>query len=81
VLSHQSGGLLYQETRTLVLTDDEVARQRTSGMQRSGDAGPHDVAPSSLPVMEEGSGLEAYFLPYNASLANLVTAGLRVGLR
>jgi len=81
-LEQQEGGPVYHDVRTLVLTNEEVTRERIlDGMDGFlGQAGSSDVAVIFLAghaVLERASG-SYYFLPYATTAQNLVTSGLRM---
>jgi TolB-like protein/ketosteroid isomerase-like protein len=79
---HQAGSRLYNQVKTLVLTNDEVTRESIlDSMERFlGQAGPNDIALIFL----AGHGVQDlttgsyYFLPHPATPSNLLTAGLRM---
>lgn len=81
-LQRQGEGPLYRETRTLVLTDEEVTRERIlDSLERFlGQAGPDDVAV----IFVAGHGVQDpvsgsyYFLPFPATAQNLVSTGVRM---
>lgn len=81
-LQHQTGGPLYRDTRTLLLTNEEVTRESIldSMVRFLGQAGPNDVAVVFLAghgVRDVSSG-SYYFLPASASTENYITAGVRM---
>jgi TolB-like protein/ketosteroid isomerase-like protein len=81
-LQRQAGGRLYNQVKTLVLTDDDVTRESIlDNMERFlGQAGPNDI----VLIFMAGHGVQDlatgsyYFLPHPATPANLLTAGLRM---
>ena len=81
-LQRQGGGRVYRDVQTLVLTDEEVTRERILGslQQFLGRAGPDDVVAIFVAghgVQDHASG-SYYFLPFGATGTNLVSAGLRM---
>ena len=79
---HQAGGPVFKTVRTMVLTNDEVTRERMlDGMGRFlGQAGPNDVVVifvAGHAVLDRASG-SYYFLPFPTTAQNLVSAGLRM---
>jgi uncharacterized caspase-like protein/TolB-like protein len=82
ILQHQADGPLYRETRSLVLTNEEVTRESILNSLENivHQAGPDDVAVIFLAghgVQDLATG-SYYFLPYAASADNLLTVGLRM---
>jgi TolB-like protein len=82
LLREQAGGPLYAQVRTRLLTNEEVTRESVlASLDRFlGAAGPDDVVTIFMAghgVQERSTG-SYYFLPYPATAANLVTAGLRM---
>jgi len=78
----QSGGSLYREVKTLVLTDDAVTRESVlNSMERFlGQGGPDDVAVIFLAghgIRDHTTG-SYYYLPYPATSDNFVTDALRM---
>lgn len=78
----QRGGPIYNEVKSLVLTNEEVTRESIiTGIQNFlGQAGPDDVAVIFMAghgVQDHATG-SYYFLPFPASAANLLTDGLRM---
>ena len=81
-LQRQSGGPLYRQVKTQVLTDRQVTRESIlDNMNRFlGQAGPNDVAVVFLAghgVQELATG-SYYFLPHAATPDTLLTTGLRM---
>lgn len=81
-LQEQAQGPIYGETRSLVLTNEEVTRESIfSAIERFlGQAGPDDVAAIFVAghgVQDRATG-SYYFLPYPATAENLLTEGLRM---
>jgi len=81
-LKAQEKGPLYNEVKSLVLTNEEVTRESImNGIQSFlGEAGPDDVAAIFMAghgVQDHATG-SYYFLPAPASAANLLTDGLRM---
>lgn len=81
-LSRQGGTSLYRSTQVRLLTDEEVSRDNVlDGIARFlGQAGPNDVAVLFLAGhgVQDRSTRSYYFLPYGASAANHLTAGVRM---
>jgi uncharacterized caspase-like protein len=82
LLKGQGKGPIYSETKTLVLTNEEVTRESIlDGIERFlNQAGPEDVATIFMAghgVQDRATG-SYYFLPYPANAENLLTAGLRM---
>ena len=81
-LQRQGQGPLYRDVKTLVLTDEQVTRESilTSLDHFLGQAGPDDVAAIFVAghgVQDQASG-SYYFLPFAATVQNLVSVGLRM---
>jgi TolB-like protein len=81
-IGRTAGGSLYGDVRIKVLINEEVTRESILGNMESflGSAGPGDVTALFLAghgVQDLASG-SYYFLPYPATVANLVTEGLRM---
>jgi uncharacterized caspase-like protein/ketosteroid isomerase-like protein len=78
----QRRGPIYNEVKSLVLTNEEVTRESiiTGNQSFLGEAGPDDVAVIFMAghgVQDHATG-SYYFLPFPASAANLLTDGLRM---
>jgi uncharacterized caspase-like protein len=82
VLGAQEQGPIYSETKSLLLTNEQVTRASIfSGIERFlGQAGPDDVAAIFIAghgVQDRATG-SYYFLPHPATAENLLTEGLRM---
>jgi TolB-like protein len=81
-LERQSGGLLYSEVRSLVLTNAEVTRKSIleEGSRFLNQAGPDDVAVIFLAGhgVQDHTTHKYYFLPHAANSDNLLADGVRM---
>lgn len=81
-LQRQGDGPLYREAKTLLYTNDQVSRESILGSMEKflGRAGPEDVVVIFVAghgVQDRASG-SYYFLPFGATVENLLTAGVRM---